>query len=117
MPTRKRNPEDRRASLLAAINALPSSGHGGKALLGRTEVDFMVGAYSIIREAARLRRVSVPAFIRRAAYAMACYDLGMPLSDALERDPRMARENGFAIDDPEGLRFGVWEIAQLIGEE
>lgn len=109
--------EARKASLKAAIDALPARRVSQATDAIKSQTDFIFGAYGIVVEAARGRRLSVAAYIRRAAYAMACHDLGIPLSEALERDPRMARETGFAVADPDGTKFGRWEIAALVGEE
>ena len=47
---------------------------------------------------------------------MAAHDLQIPLTHLLERDPRMARDTGFSVPDPDGTRFGFWEIERLVGE-
>lgn len=117
--SRKRGPamsrEDRLASLEADIDALPRTRRSERVNAVRMDVDFLLAPYSIIRAAAHERRLSVTAYVRRATYAMACHDLGIPLSEALTRDPRVARENGFGVDDPEGTIFGSWEIERLRG--
>lgn len=112
MPT-----DDWRAIVRADVAALPPRRGGDDAETTKLNTDLRLGAFSIVREAARLRRISIPAFVRRAALAMACYDLGLPFSDALREDPRVTNLNGFPIDDAAGTRFGVWEIAALNGEE
>jgi len=118
--SRKRGPaisrEDRLRSLEADIDALPRARRSERVNAVRVEIDFLLAPYSIVRVAAQERRLSVAAFVRRATYAMACRDLGLPLSEALERDPRVARENGFGVNDPEGTIFGPWEIERLRGE-
>lgn len=103
--------------LRAEIAALPRVKTSRRATTVTVATDYRLGAYGIVIEAAKARRMSVATYIRRAAYAMACHDLGVPLSDALTRDPRVARETGVAFSDPEGTRFGEWEIARLYGEE
>lgn len=112
---RRITPEERRQSLLTAIANLPSSGHDKSGMNARVEVDFLIAPYSIVREAARSRKLTTAAYVRRAAYAMACHDLGLPIVEATSRDPRMTRHTGFMIDDPEAVKFGPWEIEKLRG--
>lgn len=109
-------PEDRFTTLMAEIDALPRSRSNRRADVVPIQTDARMGAYSVIVEAAKRRRLSAAAFVRRAAFAMAAHDLGLPLSEVLEIDSRMTRENGFAVDDPDGTKFGPWEIAALVGE-
>lgn len=108
--------ETRDATLKAAIDALPRMRGGDNAETITTSTDFRVGSFNIVIEAARLRHMSVGGYLRRAAFAMACHDLALPLSDALARDPRVTRETGWAVADPEGTIFGPWEIERLVGE-
>lgn len=118
---RRRGPamsrEDRLDSLMADIDALPRARRSDRPDSVRIETDFLIDPYSAVREAAAERRLSVPAFVRRAAYAMAAHDLGIPVAHLIARDPRVARENGFGVDDPAGMIFGSWEIAALGGED
>lgn len=113
------DPAERAESLLADIEALPrmatygAKAHGGDAY----SVDFLPGALGAVQEAARGRRLTTSSYIRRAALAMAARDLDIPLSDLIERDPRMTRETGFAVSDPEGRKFGAWEIVALRGAQ
>jgi hypothetical protein len=116
MPRREADRATRDASLKAAINALPGVRGGDNPDTIQASTDFRTGSYTLVIEAARLRKMSVGGYLRRAAFAMACHDLGLPLSEALSRDPRATRENGFAAQDPEGTIFGLWEIERLIGE-
>lgn len=113
----RRNPglslEERRASLLADIEALPARRSGKREDLIQVQGDFLDSTYGIVAEAARERRMAVASYMRRAAYAMACHDLDLPLSDAFKRDPRVTRETGFGVLDPEGVKFGDWEIESL----
>lgn len=109
--------EDRVASLLADIDALPRSRRNDRPGTVRVDTDLMISVYSIVREAAKVRRITVAAYMRRAAMAMACHDLGLDLSEALTRDPRVSRDTGFATTDPEGTIFGPWEIERLRGED
>lgn len=115
--TVKLTADARREMLLAEIAAIPARRTTMADDAIKVQVDFLDTAHGIVAIAARMRRMSVAAFIRRAAYAMACHDLDIPLSDALTRDPRVARENGFPVSDPEGRIFGRWEIEKLVGEE
>lgn len=107
------SPEDRVKSLLADIEALPARRTGKRADIVKVQTDFVDSGHEIIVQAALDRRISIPAYVRRAAYAMACHDLDIPLSTALERDPRMARNTGLSVPDPAGNRFGPWEIESL----
>ena len=107
---------ERDDSLRAAINALPASRRNGRAEAILATTDFLPGTMGIVIEAAKGRRLSVAAYLRRAALAMACHDLQIPLSEALTRDPRVTRETGYAVEDPDGVRFGAWEIERLVGE-
>lgn len=107
---------ERAESLIADIEALPRSRKNVRADAVEVEVVFPISPFSVVRQAAKARRLSLPAFVRRAAYAMACRDLGVPLAEVLALDPRVARENGFGVDDPEGTKFGPWEIVALRGE-
>lgn len=109
-------PEERRRSLIADIDALPGPRRNERAGAVRVDADFLLAPYSVIRQAARDRRMTTQSYVRRAAYAMACHDLGLPLLDVLAMDPRAARDNGFGVSDPDGSRFGLWEIEKLRGE-
>lgn len=108
---------DRAASLLADIDALPRSASGGPRGSVQINTDIMIDAYSIIRAAAEDRRLNVSTYIRRAAMSLACHDLGLPVSEAISRDPRVVRDTGFRTTDPEGTKFGLWEIERLRGED
>ncbi len=110
----KRTPEDRKRSVLAALAALPSSGTGD---LVQNCVDYRIGAWGILLQAARARRMSVAAYVRRSALAMASHDLGIPITEAFARDSRVTRETGYSVDDPAGTKFGLWEIERLVGED
>ena len=109
------NSVDWRATLKAEVADLPLSTTSSVAEAIPCTLDFLPGAYGVVQAAARARRTSVAAFTRRAAYAMAAHDLGLPLADLMARDPRMVRETGRPIADPEGRKFGTWEIEKLMG--
>lgn len=115
--TRSKSAPGGKDSVLAAIAALPARRTSDRPDSVKATTDFLAGAYGIVVEASRIRRMSIAAYIRRAAYAMACFDLGIPLEDALSRDPRVTRETGFAVDDPDGVKFGPWEIDALKGTD
>lgn len=110
------NSIDWRKALQAEIADLPDIDSQRRSDTIGLEVDFIPGAYGTVREAAKIRRVSNIAFVRRAAYAMAAHDLGIPLMDIISRDPRMVRDTGQSMPDPELRRFGLWEIERLLGE-
>lgn len=105
------------ATLLAEVNDLPDADNGPGDPVSAGQVDFIPGAYGAVMQAAAARRISVASFTRRAAYAMAAHDLGIPLQDLITRDPRMARNTGFPVPDPHMKRFGLWEIERLVGEQ
>lgn len=105
--------EDWRDIVRADIAALPDRRGTEDAEATKVTADLLPGAYSIIREAAKVRRVSLSAYVRRAVLALACYDLGLPYSDAMRADSRITNMSGFPISDPDGTRFGAWEIAAL----
>lgn len=107
---------DPRETLRAEIAALPARKTSDPAMSTAISVDMLRPAYAIVIEAAKARRMSVPAYIRRAAYAFAAHDLEIDLLDVLARDPRLTRDSGFPIVDPEGTKLGVWKIAGLTGE-
>lgn len=104
------------SSVHAAINALPARRGTDRPDSIVATTDLLPGAYGIVLQAAKERRMSTTAYLRRAALAMACHDLGIPFSDAMDRDPRVTRETGFAVNDPQGTKFGLWEIETLVGE-
>lgn len=56
------------------------------------------------------------AYTRRAVMAFAAHDLGVPLSELVGHDPRMSRDTGLSMPDPDGKRFGAWEIESLFPE-
>lgn len=106
--------EDRegwRDALAADVDALPIRRRDRRGAVTDHEVDFLQGAYSAVVRAAAGRRMSIPAYVRRATYALAALDLGIDVHDLLERDPRCARDTGLRIDDPAGVKFGSWEVA------
>lgn len=108
--------EERKASLLAAIDALPASKHSPDERLP-TMVLMRKDPRSLVLKAAAARRMNLSAYLRRAGYAMACHDLGIPLSEVLAMDPFVSRENGRRMRDAEGTKFGRWEIGSLVGED
>jgi hypothetical protein len=105
-----------REAVLAAIAALPASRQDKPQDSVKIWSDFKNGAFGIVVQAAKVRRISLASYMRRATLAMACRDLEIPLSEALIRDPRIARDTGTPIPDPEGVKFGPWEIEKLVGE-
>lgn len=113
---RQLTPEERAQSLIADIDALPPPRRNERAGAVRIDADFLLAPFSVVRQAALDRRMTTQSYVRRSAYAMACHDLGLPLADILAMDPRAARSNGFGVSDPDGSRFGLWEIESLRGE-
>ena len=103
-----------RESIAAAIDGLPTAQQRRRPNVTPVSTDFLPGGLGVIVKAAKARRLSLSAYVRRAAYAMAARDLGLPLVDVLARDPRMSRDTGFSVDDPDGTKFGPWEIEGLV---
>lgn len=101
----------------ADIDALPQSRRPREADLVKASTDFRLGAVSAVQQAAAARGVTLSAFIRRAAYAMAAHDLGIGITELTSRDDRMANASGVSMPDPRGDRFGEWEIERLRGED
>lgn len=113
MPKREEQP-DWKATLRAEIDALPSVGGAMRSEGSVTcSTDFLPGAWGAIVHAARGRKITTNSYVRRAALALAAYDLGIPVTDLFERDPRVAKFSGVPINDPSGLRFGVWGIVDV----
>lgn len=81
--------------------------------LNHITTDFRQAAYGMLAGAARMRRLSLAAYVRRATLAMVAYDLGIDFRQLLEVDPRVSRETGFPVNDPDGTLFGPWAIAAL----
>lgn len=103
-----------RDSVRAALDSVPDARQNRRRGAEAVTTDFLPGGYGAIVRAAKARRLSLAAYVRRAAYAMAAHDLGLPLSDLIDRDPRMSRDTGFAVEDPDGTKFGPWEIERLV---
>lgn len=102
-------------ALEADIADLPIRRRDRRGIVTDHETDFLQGPYSAIIAAAKQRRMSIPAYLRRAAYALAAADLGIPVLDLIARDPRCARDTGLRVDDPAGVKFGSWEV-RLVSE-
>lgn len=102
-------------SILAAVDDLPETRGGRPDGVFTVTADFLPGAAGAIQKAAVARRLSPTSYVRRAALALAAHDLGIPLTDILQRDPRMARPSGYPVPDPHGDRFGPWCITGLTG--
>lgn len=107
---------DWRDVVRADVNSMPPSVSDRNGL-NKITTDFRFAAYGIIAGAARMRRMSLASYLRRAGLAMAAYDLGIELKALLEIDPRVARETGFVVSDPDGTLFGRWEIRALETDE
>lgn len=114
MPRRKKPEVDWRDIVRADVAALPRSSGGDEMTV---TVMAPPSTMSLLRQAARARRMSVSSYVRRSAYAMACHDLQIPFAEVLARDPRVARETNLGVLDPDGTAFGRWEIDRLVGEE
>lgn len=102
-------------SLRATLADLPEPRVNRRPDAFTVTADFLPGAAGAVIKAAGARRLSPTAYVRRAALAMAAHDLGVPLTDLLQRDPRMSRQSGHPIADPKGDRFGPWCITGLTG--
>ena len=102
-------------SMLASVNELPEPRGTRPKNAFTVSADFLPGASGAILKAAAARRLSPTSYVRRAALALAAHDLGIPLTEILQRDPRMARPTGHPVPDPHGDRFGPWCITGLTG--
>lgn len=70
----------------------------------------------IINRAARARNLSVTAYIRRAAVAVACADLGIDWDSAMADEPGFGlygERPGRAVIRPDGRGFGPWWVTGL----
>ncbi len=78
--------------------------------------------YGIVKQAAEARGISLSAYVRRAAAAMACYDLGLDFYTVMkdERGTRGYGQRGGRADEiaesSQGRGFGLWEIQELADE-
>lgn len=115
MVKRGENP-DAVASMMAQVNSLPTSRVSRHEHAIPINLDVFPGAYGAIMQAAKTRRISVASYVRRAALALAAHDLNLSLRELVEVDPRMHRDTNMPIDDPDGRRFGAWEIESLFPE-
>lgn len=106
---------DWKAALRANVADLPEQRARPRPEAVAMSPDFLPGAYGAIVKAANARKLSPTSYVRRAALALAAFDLDIPLTDLLARDPRMSRQTGFGVDDPDGVKFGPWEIDGLSG--
>ncbi len=75
--------------------------------------------YLVVKNAARMRGISLSAYVRRAAVAMAVYDLGLDYFTVM-KDERGTRGYGDRGGNPEeiaasaqGRGYGSWEIKEL----
>lgn len=109
-----RDPERRRASVKAAIAALPAAGRTAGSR--KVETDYPDAAYLLLRRCALEREIAVASYIRRATYAMMAHDLGVAVTDLLADDPRVQRYTGAVISDAEGVKFGSWQIEGLVDD-
>jgi len=100
-------------SLQAELADVPAQQGSSRAASIPVSTDYLPGAYGAVVTAAKARKLSTAAYVRRAALAMAAFDLEIPLIQLLERDPRMSRETGLPVSDPRGRRFGPWVITGL----
>lgn len=100
-------------SILADVAALPESAERSDVTQGTTMAPEV---HKMLVKRARERRISPASYVRRATMAMLAVDLGIPFSDLLALDPRMTRETGYAVTDPDGTAFGPWEIESLVPE-
>ena len=76
-------------------------------------VTFRTSARALIRDAARMRGVTVAGFVRRASLAMAAEVLGTPYQDAIAADPTIQLIGYSPVLDSSGRVGGPWEIDRL----
>lgn len=109
----RKNEINWRDAVAADVDALPERRSTTPKDSTKVTVDFRGGVYGFLLEAARSRRLSVAAYVRRATMAMVAHDIGAGVRALTRLDPRMSRENGFGVSDPEAEIFGPWEIKEL----
>lgn len=107
------DPERRRSSVKAAIAALPTS---KKPDVRHVSLEIPDSVWSYVHKAAVSREIQPGSYLRRAAYAMLAYDLGIPVTELFERDPGVTRYTGAKIQDPQGTKFGSWQIEEAQGD-
>lgn len=70
----------------------------------------------ILNEAASRRHMSVSAYVRRAAVAIACRDLGLNWDEVMQDEPGFGiygERPGRAVIRPNGHGFGAWRVTGL----
>lgn len=106
--------ERRKASLKAAIDALPKSSSKDSR---RLVVDIPEKLYVKLRKVALAREITPTTYIRRAVYAMMAHDLHIPVARLFRDDPSVKRHTGSVIMDPRGTKYGLWEIDRLVDDD
>ena len=104
------SPLDWRAIVSADVDAIRPDHDSG---ITKVIFDMRSPAHQIVERAAQARRMSVGAYSRRAAMAFAAYDAGIDVLELFAMDPRVTRETGVGMQDPDGTGFGDWRIAGL----
>lgn len=104
---------DWRRTVLADVDGLPTRRERKPGEFARASVELRTPAYDYVARAAQARSMSTAAYMRRAALAMAAHDAGIPVTDLFALEPRVTRETGFLVEDPEGTGFGSWQIEAL----
>lgn len=76
-----KKPDPRFVGLLAAVGAVNGDGHRANMSRSVTISSVSPRYMKLIVAAARRRDISISAFIKRAAVAIACYDLGVDYNE------------------------------------
>ncbi len=106
----RRREVDWREVVAANVDALPKRRSTIPEDATKVTVDFRGGVHGFLLEAARSRGLSLAAYVRRAALAVAAHDVGVATAALTGLDPRVSRETGFSVSDPGATMFGPWQI-------
>ncbi len=101
---------DWRAIVRADVDAIRPDSDSGKT---STNIEMHTPAHQIVERAAQARRMTTASYMRRAAMAFAAYDAGIDVLELFAMEPRVTRETGTGMVDPEGTGFGDWRIKKL----
>lgn len=110
VPTRRNDPRlNWRETVKATINAMPPTVSSTKDA-HMINVRVPMAVLEALAEAAKGRRLSLNAFLKRSAYAMAAHDLGISVAEFLNADEYVSRDTGAPVKDLSGVTFGPWGI-------
>lgn len=110
------NTFDWRDVVRADLDALPTRSEPTRAARRPVSVALADPVESLLKQQAEKRGISRASYAKRATMALLALDLGIRLADLTRMDPRLVRETGYTIEDPEGAAFGPWELEGFAGE-